>query len=55
MKTSQDLLRMLDCLCYIYRQHAEIGEVDAITSEGIAELIEWMVKLIIGMTRGESL
>ncbi len=54
MKTSKDLLRMLDSLCYLYREHAECGDLDPITSADIAELMEWMVKLTIGLIGGEA-
>ena len=55
MKSSNDILRMLDSLCWLYREHTEIGDLDPITSSDIAELMEWMVKLTIGLKGREEL
>lgn len=54
MKSVDEILRMLDSLCWLYREHVESGDLDPVTSADIAELMEWMVKLTIGMIGGES-
>ena len=54
MKSSNDILRMLDSLCWLYREHTEIGGLDPVTSADIAELMEWLVKLTIGLIGGET-
>lgn len=54
MKSVNDILKMLDSLCWLYREHAESGDLDPVTSAGIAELMEWLVSLSIRQMGGEA-
>lgn len=54
MKSVDEILRMLDSLCWLYREHVESGDLDPVTSAGIAELMEWLVSLSIKKMGGEA-
>ena len=54
MKSTNEILQMLDSLCRLYWAQMENGDLDTETSADIAELMEWLVSLSIKQIGGEA-